>query len=187
LKRYLPKEISIDIKKIIKKSQEYFFLAKNASIEKKRAIFSDYHSLVKSELKDFIHFAEGISDQALRNLPWNVRESLNQIREEGRRYLLDVAHFVRNHTIKKGKMLSLKMKEVACITKGKLGKEKEFGLRLSLGLGLQSPSIAKKYHWNLKIKKNKDRKFIKELQRGEFKLFCQINLISRQRLVNATK
>lgn len=132
-KKYLPKNISIDIKTIIKKSQKYFFAAKNMAIEKKRKIFAEYHSIVKSELKDFIEFAEELSPQAINALPWNYRESINQIKEDGWRYLLDVAHFVRNHTIKAGKILSFKMRAVACIKKGKIGKEKEFGRVFQLG------------------------------------------------------
>ncbi|MDH4468750.1 MAG: transposase [Bacteriovoracaceae bacterium] len=132
-KSYLPKCLEIDIKKIIKKSREYFFLAKNTAIEKKREIFASYHSLVKSELKEFIKFAEEITPQALSRLPWNYREALMQIKEHGRRYLLDVAHFVRTHTLKEGKILSFNMKDVVCITKGKPGKDREFGRVWQLG------------------------------------------------------
>jgi hypothetical protein len=126
-KKYLPKDISIDTKEIIKQSQKYFFAAKNMAIEKKREIFSKYHSCVKSELKDFIKFAEELSPEEIRKLPWNYQESVNQIKKDGRRYLLDVAHFVRNQTIKPGKILSFKMREVACIKKGKIGRVFQLG------------------------------------------------------------
>ena len=132
-KKYLPQELNIDIKKIIKKSQEYFFLAKNTAIEKKRALFAEYHSLVKSELKDFIKFTENLSLQALINLPWNHQDTINFVRENARRYLLDVAHFTRHHTIKSGKILSLKLRDVICVKKGKVGKDKEFGRVFQLG------------------------------------------------------
>jgi hypothetical protein len=132
-KGYLPSNISIDIKKIVKKSQEYFFLAKNTAIEKKRALFAEYHSLVKRELKAFIKFAEDLSPQAVKKLPWNHQVNIKEVKEDAWRYLLDVAHFVRNHTIKPGKILSFKMKDVVCIKKGKAGKDKEFGRIFQLG------------------------------------------------------
>jgi len=69
----------------------------------------------------------------LSKLPWNYRQALMQIKEVGRRYLLDVAHFVRTHTLKDGKILSFNMKDVVCITKGKPGKDKEFGRVWQLG------------------------------------------------------
>jgi IS5 family transposase len=132
-KRYLPKEISIDIKSIIKKSREYFFLAKNTAIDKKRLVFSELHSLVKKELKGFIRFAESLSNQAIRNLPWNHQLNIKQIREDAWRYILDVAHFTRKHTIKEGKILSFNMKDVVCVIKKKMGKDKEFGRVFQVG------------------------------------------------------
>ena len=66
-------------------------------------------------------------------MPWNVRRAYDQIKDKAWRYLLDVAHFTRNHTIKAGKILSLHCSEVACIKKGKVGKESEFGRVFQLG------------------------------------------------------
>jgi hypothetical protein len=132
-KKYLPEGISIDTKAIVKKSQDYFFLAKNIATEKRNKMFAEYHSLVKSELKDFIKFTETLSEKAIEHLPWNYKESIKEIKKDGWRYLLDVAHFVRNHTIKTGKILSFKMREVICIKKGKVGKDKEFGRVYQLG------------------------------------------------------
>ena len=132
-KRYLPKNLSIDIKSIIKKSREYFFLAKNTEVERKRELFSEYHALVKKELKDFIKFAENLSPQALSHLPWNYQVNIREIKELAWRYILDVAHFVRNDTIKRGKILSFKLKDVICVKKNKPGKDKEFGRVFQLG------------------------------------------------------
>lgn len=44
-----------------------------------------------------------------------------------------MGHFTRTHTIKAGKILSLHAREIACITKGKVGKEREFGRVFQLG------------------------------------------------------
>lgn len=131
-KAYLPK-ICIDIEQIRKKAQAYFFLAKNASIECRRELFKSYHVLVKKQLRPMIEFCESLSSRQLNGLPWNIRKALEQIRNHGWRYLLDVGHFVRNHTIKHGKILSFHAHAVACIKKGKAGKDKEFGRVFQLG------------------------------------------------------
>lgn len=70
------------------------------------------------------------------SLPWGrlldlVVEDLKQT--TAKRYLLDVAHFIRTHKIKRGKILSFHSKAVACIKKGKPGKDKEFGRVFQLG------------------------------------------------------
>jgi hypothetical protein len=132
-KKYLPQNCDIDIKSIIKKSQEYFFLAKNAGIEKRREVFKDYHALVKRNLMPFIKFSEEMSIQAKSHLPWNHKKAIEEIGSMGRRYLLDVAHFIRTHRIKSGKILSFNLSDVICINKGKPGKEREFGRRFQVG------------------------------------------------------
>ena len=133
-KSYLPSSVlSIDIKSIITVAQKYFFLAKNCVVEKKRKAFSDIHKLVKSELKSFIKFTKTLSPEVLAQLPWNHREAMEEVRGKAWRYLLDVAHFVRTQTLKPGKILSFKLDAVACIRKGKLGKENEFGRVFQLG------------------------------------------------------
>ncbi len=74
-----------------------------------------------------------LESATLAQMPWNVRRAYDQIKDKAWRYLLDVAHFTRNHTIKAGKILSLHCSEVACIKKGKVGKENEFGRVFQLG------------------------------------------------------
>ena len=69
----------------------------------------------------------------LTKLPWNIRRAFDQIKSDAWRYLLDVGHFTRTNTIKAGKILSFHAKELACIKKGKLGKEFEFGRVFQLG------------------------------------------------------
>jgi len=58
---------------------------------------------------------------------------VRQIITDGKRYLLDVAHFIRTHSIKPTKVLSFHAKHVACIKKNKPGKEFEFGRVFQLG------------------------------------------------------
>lgn len=132
-KRYVPSDLQINMEAINRKAKEYFFLAKNTAIEKRREVFQAYHKLVKQHLKPMIQFCNDLSPQAYAALPWNMRRAIDQITEHGWRFLLDVAHFIRTHTIKPGKILSFHCGAVACIRKGKVGKENEFGRVFQLG------------------------------------------------------
>src|SRR5690606_25365746 len=84
-KQYVPADLSINIQKIRKKSQEYFFLAQNASIEVKRKVFASYHGLVKRELKPVIAFYESLSQNQIKHLPWYIQLHLEQIREKAKK------------------------------------------------------------------------------------------------------
>ena len=125
--------LEIKIKKIVKKYQAYIFLAKNTAMEKRQKIFKEYHILVKSELRPFVKYVSELPATFIENLPWNYRNTAKLIIEDAWRYLLDVGYFVRTNTIKQGKILSLGMREVVCVKKGKLGKDKEFGRVFQLG------------------------------------------------------
>lgn len=131
-KAYAP-NLSIDIERIRKVARSYFFLRKTAPIEERRELFKRYHRLVKSQLRPAIEFCSRLSSRQLDALPWNIRQALMEIREMGWRYLLDVGHFTRTHSIKAGKILSFHAREVACVKKGKAGKDKEFGRVFQLG------------------------------------------------------
>ena len=88
---------------------------------------------MKKELKPLIKLLESLSSRCLSRLPWNYRAAALLVRQKGWRYLLDVAYFIRKNTVKSGKILSLKLKDVVCIKKGKVGKENEFGRVFQLG------------------------------------------------------
>jgi len=124
---YISKNPAIDFQAISKKSKEYFFLSKNKSIEVKRKIFKELLSTVKKNIIPVIEFCEKLSVKDIKKTPWNIRRTLIQIRQDARQYLLDVAHFTRTHKIKAGKILSFHAKQLACISKGKVGKALEFG------------------------------------------------------------
>jgi IS5 family transposase len=132
-KRYVPKDLQIDLAAINRKAKEYFFLAKNTAMEARRAVFQAYHHLVKQQVKPVIAFCIALSPQAYAALPWNLRRTIDQITGQGWRFLLDVAHFIRTHTIKPGKLLAFQCRAVACIRKGKVGKENEFGRVFQVG------------------------------------------------------
>lgn len=132
-KRYVPPDLQIDLAAINRKAKEYFFLAKNTAIEKRREVFRAYHHLVKQQVKPVLAFCTGLSPQAYAALPWQIRGALDHITAHGWRFLLDVAHFIRTHTIKPGKILAFHCAAVACIRKGKVGKENEFGRVFQVG------------------------------------------------------
>ena len=132
-KRYVPTELHIDLAAINHQAQAYFFLAKNTAMEHRRAVFRAYHTLVKHQLKPLFAFLLGLSPQAYTALPWQMRQAINNLTSHGWRFVLDVAHFIRPHTIKPDKLLAFHCFEVACIRKGKVGKENEFGRVFQLG------------------------------------------------------
>jgi IS5 family transposase len=132
-KRYGPQGLQIDMAAINRKAKEYFFLAKTTVIEKRREVFRAYHHLVKQQVKPVIAFCTTLPPRAYAVLPWNIRRTIDQITGQGWRLVLDVAHFIRTHTIKPGKSLAFHCAAVACIRKGKVGKENEFGRVFQVG------------------------------------------------------
>jgi len=132
-KACVPKTIQIDIERVRKAAQGYFFLARTASIEVRRRLFKRYHGLVKRELRPVIKLYQSLSVRRCRALPWYIRRTLEQVKVSGWRYLLDVGHFVRTNTLKPGKRLAFHAEAVACIKKGKVGKPHEFGRVFQLG------------------------------------------------------
>jgi hypothetical protein len=129
----IPPGFGVDLKKVKAKAKGYFFAAKNTAIEVKREIFSVLHNTVKKEVYAANEIFSKISTQEIAQLPWNIRRALEQVSSLGKRYLLDVAHFVRTHSIKPGKKLSFHLNEVACIVKNKAGKAMEFGRVFQIG------------------------------------------------------
>lgn len=132
-KRYVPQDFHIDLAAINRKAKEYFFLAKTTAIEKRRAVFRAYPTLVNQQLKPMLEFCPALSPPAYAALPWNICRASAQITTQGWRFLLAVAHFIRTHTLKPGKILAFHCGAVACIRKGKVGKENEFGRVFQVG------------------------------------------------------
>jgi hypothetical protein len=129
----VPDGLAVDMKAVKEKAREYFFMPKNADIEKRREVFKELHVFIKQQMRPVVDVCSNLDPRRLGNLPWNIRRAADQIRNDAWRYLLDVGHFTRKHTIKAGKILSLHAREVACIKKGKVGKDKEFGRVFQLG------------------------------------------------------
>jgi hypothetical protein len=122
-----PPGLTLDLKSIKTKARAYFFLPKNAKMTKRRMVFAELHQAVKKSMRPIVDLCATLSAAQIANLPWNIRGAVQHIKGEAWRYLLDVAHFIRTHRLKAGKLLSFHARAVACIKKGKVGKDKEFG------------------------------------------------------------
>jgi hypothetical protein len=129
----LPAQLTVDMKAVKAKARSYFFMAKNTDIEKRREVFKDLHRLVKHQLRPVVEICNALDARRLARLPWNVGRAVDQIKDQCWRYLLDVGHFTRTHTMKAGKVLAFHARDVVCIRKGKVGKENEFGRVFQLG------------------------------------------------------
>lgn len=123
----LPQDFSVDMKTVKEYARSYFFLPKNVTIEKRREVFRDLLTIVKQQMRPVVDICTALDSVRIARLPWNIRRAFDQIKDQAWRYLLDVGHFTRTHSIKAGKILSLHSSAVACIKKGKVGKDKEFG------------------------------------------------------------
>lgn len=131
--RLIPEDIAVDMKLVKAKARAYFFMPKNTDIDRRRGVFKGLHRLVKTQMRPIVAVCNALDDKRLRQLPWNIRRAVNQIRAQAWRYLLDVGHFTRTHTLKAGKALAFHAAAVTCIRKGKVGKENEFGRVFQLG------------------------------------------------------
>lgn len=125
--------LDVDIKAVKKKAKEYFFLSKNKSKEIKYQAFNQLYDIVNKEIAPTVQQCLNLTTQQIQSLPWNIQRAIGQIRNHAQKYMQDVAHFIKTHTIKAGKILSFQYMQVACITKGKVGKDKEFGRVYQLG------------------------------------------------------
>lgn len=126
-------DLSVGIEGIRKMAHGYFFMAKNAAIEKRREAFAKYHETVTQQMTPVMAHLAILGEKSLAELPWHVRATLKQITTHGSKYLSDVLHFVQTHTMKAGKILSFHAHQVACIKKGKAGKGHEFGRVFQMG------------------------------------------------------
>jgi len=129
----IPESMTVDLKAIRSKAREYWFMPKNKSQDLKRAVFMELHQLVKQQLRPIVDLCNGLDQSRITRMPWQIRKSFDQLTSLGWRYLLDVAHFIREESIKQGKVLSFHAQDVACIIKGKAHKMYEFGRVIQLG------------------------------------------------------
>jgi IS5 family transposase len=127
------KTFKVDLKKISSTAREYFFLAKNAAKEIKDEKLMHLLKVVTKEVKPIIHACENVTEAFIKKMPWNQRRTIQQIRESAYQYLKDVKTFLKKGFVVPTKRLCFHLKEVVCITKGKLGKKYQFGRVFQLG------------------------------------------------------
>ena len=89
--------------------------------------------MVKEETQRVIDICESLSEQIIKEMKWNYAETINQIKGTANQYIQDVASFLQTGSMVAGKILSFHLKNVACFTKGKLGKKYQFGRYFQLG------------------------------------------------------
>ena len=130
----LPPDFAVDMKTVKEYTRSYFFLSKNVAIEERRAVFRDLLTIVKQQMRPVVDICKALDSARIARLPWNIRRAYDQIKDQAWRYLLDVGHFTRTHSIKAGKILSLHSSAVACIKKGKAVKDNEFGRVFQLAM-----------------------------------------------------
>lgn len=124
-------DISVGTKKIKNKARAYFFSRRKK--DNRAKIIKELWSLVSKNVLPVIEICESLSLTQVQELPWNIKLSVQQIREKGRQYLSDVDYWLEKGKVKTGKTLAFHLNEVACFNKGKLGKMREFGRAFQLG------------------------------------------------------
>jgi len=127
------KKLSVDAKKIKGKVKEYFFMAKNTAVEKKRQVFAELHKMVSSELAPVFEAARATSKEKIEKLSSRLQILWYQVCDLGPGLLADIRVFIKTHSMVPTKILSLHAKAIACVKKGKLGKPHEFGRVFQLG------------------------------------------------------
>ena len=81
----LPKDLAVDMKAVKAKARSYFFLAKDADINKRRLYFKELHRLLKKQMRPVVDICNTLDSAQLTRLPWNVRQAVNTL---AWRYLL---------------------------------------------------------------------------------------------------
>jgi transposase, IS5 family len=125
--------ISIDVKSVMSKAKEYFFLGKTKAIEIKQKVFTQLHTKVVNEVVSLVKSAMEITKEQKLSLSKKASAALELILEKGIGLLEDIRIFIATNSKVPTKILSLHANEVACISKGKLGKPFEFGRVFQLG------------------------------------------------------
>ena len=130
---YVKNPLTVNIKKITSTARDYFFLSKISKKEIKNEKLMALLDVVSTEADSVIKTCENMDEHLIEILPWNIKRTINQIREIASQYLKDVKTFLISGSIVTTKRISFHLKEVACFSKGKLGKKYQFGRGIQLG------------------------------------------------------
>ena len=123
----------VNMKKISSVSREYFFLPKNTTKEVKNNKMMALLTVVAEEISAVINRCRYLSADFVAKAPWGIKRTIEQINTLAEQYIVDVNYFLTERMIAPAKVLSFHLKEVACFTKGKLGKKYQFGRCIQLG------------------------------------------------------
>ncbi len=123
----------VNMKKISSKAREYFFLPKRTTKEIKDAKLGALLEVVAKEANTVIRVCENFTENQIKKMPWNQARTIVQIKEIARQYLKDVRTFLVAGSIVASKRMSFHLNQVACFTKGNLGKKYQFGRAFQLG------------------------------------------------------
>lgn len=123
----------IDFKKIKSQVRTYFFKKQNG-IDEKRSLQRTLWKTVCSAVKPMLQFCEDLQEDVIAKIkPWNIRQAISQLKSTGKKYLIDVAYFLRKKEMKPGKLLAFHAQAVSCFNKNKLDRKLQFGRNFQLG------------------------------------------------------
>lgn len=125
--------LAVNMKRISSASRAYFFLPKNTTKEVKNDTMMALLNVVVEETTAVIEHCKHLSADFIAKTPWGIRRTIEQINALAAQYINDVRYFLSEEVIAPAKALSFHLKEVACFTKGKLGKKYQFGRCVQLG------------------------------------------------------
>ena len=123
----------VNMKRISSVSRDYFFLPKNVTKETRNNKMMTMFNVVIEETSAVINHCKQLGTDFIANAPWGVRRTIEQINTLAEQYIADVGYFLTERMVAPAKALSFHLKEVACFTKGKLGKKYQFGRCIQLG------------------------------------------------------
>ncbi len=133
LKGCLNKPLMVDMKRISSASRDYFFLPKNSTKEVKNNKMTALLNVVVEETSAVINRCRHLSSDFIATASWGIKRTIEQINTLAEQYIEDVSYFLMEGMVAPAKALSFHLKEVACFTKGKLGKKYQFGRCVQLG------------------------------------------------------
>ena len=130
--KQLKVELGGDIKQVLGLAKDYFFRGK-CSLEKSSRSFNRFYTVAKEAILPVIAYAEKRVIEGSLRLKWNLKKIIKEIAIYGRQYLKDAGYYAKTHKARRGKKLSFHAHDVACISKGKVGKKHEFGRVFHIG------------------------------------------------------
>jgi transposase, IS5 family len=161
LKRFIPevqentKNLFIDIKAIASKARSCFFLKKKASHEERSEVLSALLEVVSEPVMKTIQAVNSLKEEAIAEMPSNIKRAIEQLKAHGEEYLLSVRNFIATGCAEASKRLCFHLDEVGCFSKKKEHKKYEFGRAFQLvRLANNFLFVAKNTHVRMDDKKS---------------------------------